>query len=223
MKNSIKQLAENLAQSYFKQNAHRYFEIKNDIKNGLRNCASGNDQIDFLNHYKEMVRKDIIEHDEVCVNPALCKMGDAAETAIMYADEFLAEIARLNTKPEVVSHPQPHIIFNAPGNSVNFGTMGDIINNITTLESKGDTDISAALQMLTKAVEDATELVNQDKTEMLDLLKLISEEAVKPKTEQMPGSRIRAMIKGGLSVLNTLGTVATVTGKPIDQLINYFQ
>jgi|GEM_PF-2249876 len=222
MRDSIKLLAENLAQGYFKQNVHRNFEIKDDIRKGLRNCATGNDQIDFLNHYKKMVKKDIIEHDKVCVHPALCKQGDAAETAIAYADEFLAEITRMNAKP-VVSTPPPQIVFNAPGNSVNFGIMGDITNNIKTLESKGNVGISDALQELRKAVEEANELANQDKTEMLDLLKLISEEAVKPKTEQMPGSRIRAMIKGGLSVLNTLGTVATVTGKPIDQLIEHFQ
>lgn len=89
---------------------------------------------------------------------------------------------------------------------LNTGTIEDVDSTITALKTIGNAELAQAITQLSEAVIQSSEIVNDVKNQIIELLSAISSEAVAPKEKQR-----KAVVKAILSELSeTLRGVASL-------------
>lgn len=106
---------------------------------------------------------------------------------------------------------------------LNFGKVeGDIKHNIEILNKAGGQNISKAIEQLVSLVKQSNEIQELQRKECLDSLKLLSEEALKPKDTRLTQSILKTIIKYGWGSLNAISSISTVAGVNLTTIAEYF-
>ena len=82
---------------------------------------------------------------------------------------------------------------------LNTGSIETVDNAITVLKQSGAEEMAAAISKLTQSVIDSADATNESKNQIVEILSVIADEAVKPKQERRP-----AVIRPLLTELATL-------------------
>ncbi len=88
--------------------------------------------------------------------------------------------------------------------AINTGEVSKIDVSITVLKQAGNKDVSEALKSLTQAIVDASEMSNESKSQTLDQVAYLSEQAAAAATDRKPG-----MIKAACAALTQMATTTT--------------
>jgi hypothetical protein len=166
---------------------------------------------------------DLNTHLPQCQNPN-CSKDNLYKTGFFFIIQAIEEIKRQKEKENQTSFHTyiDKITINGHG-QVNFGQIKDsVLTNAVTLANKGQEDISHAIKKLTEAVTDTYELNQEQKEEYLDILKFLSEEALKNEEDRQSKTILKAIIRNTLGTLNTLSSLSTVTGITLPQIAQYF-
>jgi|GEM_PF-6220668 len=124
-----------------------------------------------------------------------------------------------------VDNPQGSstFIITGHGNVINTGVIeGNIQNNIKVLNDLGMQEISKSIGDLMAVVKSANEIQEEQKKEYLETLKVLSDEALKPKEKRLPVSTLKQIIQFGLGTLNTFSSISTITGVTLSNISNFF-
>jgi len=92
--------------------------------------------------------------------------------------------------------------------AINTGEVAKIDVSITLLQQAGNKDISEALRSLTQAIIDASEMPEDSKSQALDQVGYLSEQAAAAAKDRKPGM-IRAALSAITQTATTVSAVAT--------------
>lgn len=98
----------------------------------------------------------------------------------------------------------------------------NIIKNSQQLTKDGANEISVALNNLANAIKESAEINELQKSEYLETVEILSNEALKPTKERMAKPILKKLVKFGLGSLNNLGSLASITGETLPNIIEYF-
>jgi hypothetical protein len=96
-------------------------------------------------------------------------------------------------------------------NAGQMGNVNSITQNIGDLLDKGNQGIAEAIKQVTEAVIKDTEISDQDRGEVLDMLDALSKQATLPPTEQKKGV-IKSLLVGAGTALGTTAALAEIWG-----------
>lgn len=208
------------------QNDLQAIKLREMVPQELSNLYSDEDKIDFLNAYLERMDRKIQRHRrEGCNDSATCRFEstDRIVKALVAQELKKIEDAQKRREKESLSVLGSTINIHSNTGVVNLGKVeGDIYNYTQQLQQNGHKDVSEAIEKIVQAVKDSQEVSEQDKLEYLETLKVLSEEAVKPREERLPAMTLKKMIQFGLGTLNTLSSLSTITGVTLPTIMNYF-
>jgi hypothetical protein len=92
--------------------------------------------------------------------------------------------------------------------AINTGEVAKIDVSITVLQQAGNKDISEALKSLTQAIIDASDMPKDSKSQTLDQVAYLSEQATAASKDRKPGM-IRAAFSAITQTATTVSAVAT--------------
>jgi hypothetical protein len=116
-----------------------------------------------------------------------------------------------------------NLYVNGDGQVVNFGTIeGNINSNLDKLYHKGQIEISESILSLVDVVKRNEELAEIQKKEYLDLLQLLSSEALKPKETRIASSILKNLVLQGLGKLSLNSSIVGMIEKPLFQIASFF-
>ena len=220
----IKSQAEHLSKVSKIDNPYKTQELKDKIGKFLSQFYSAEDRIEFLKHYQTFMDDILVEHRLRCQRDD-CAYMTTNKTVTYFVNQELEKISKEQEKERFWRFGTiiENLTINGDGQIINFGKVeGDIKHNIDTLNKSGEQTISKAIEELTNAVTHTNELQETQKKEYLDTLKLLSEEAIKPKAKRLPYSTLKTIIKYSLGTLNAVSSLSTVTGINLTNIADYF-
>lgn len=104
-----------------------------------------------------------------------------------------------------------NVTVGSQGNVVSLGDIHDsVIANVIKLNKAGGSKVADSLVALTKAVEDSSELTHSTKTNYLEQLNTLNQEALKPVEKRLPSAVLKPIIDFGLGTLPGAGNLAKV-------------
>ena len=220
----IKSQAEHLSKVSRIDNPYKTQELKDKIEKFLSQFYSHEDRTTFLNYYQSLMDNILAEHRLSCQKDD-CAFMTTNRTVTYFVNQELDKIKKEQEKERFWRFGTiiENLTINGDGQILNFGKVeGDIKHNIETLNKSGELTISKAIKELTAAVTHASELHETQKKEYLDTLKLLSEEALKPKDKRLPYSTLKTIIKYSLGALNAVSSISTITGINLTNIADYF-
>jgi len=220
----IKSQAEHLSKISRIDNPYKTQELKDKIEKFVSQFYSPEDRVAFLDHYQSLMDKILAEHRLTC-QKVDCTYMTTNGTATYFVNQELEKIKKEQEKERFWRFGTiiENLTINGDGQILNFGKVeGDIKHNIDTLNRSGEQIISKAIEELTTVVTKTNELQEAQKKEYLDTLKLLSQEALKPKDKRLPYSTLKTIIKYGLGTLNAVSSISTITGINLTNIADYF-
>lgn len=220
----IKSKAEHLSKISRIDNPYKSQELKEKIEEFLEQFYSAEDKTDFLNHYQSLMDDILAEHRIKCQKDN-CAYMTTNRAVTYFINQEIEKIKKEQEKERFWRFGTviENLTINGDGQILNFGKVeGDIKHNIDTLNKSGNHDISNAIEGLVLAIKQTNELQEIQQKEYLDTLKLLSEEALKPKDKRLPYSTLKTIIKYGLGTLNALSSVSTIAGANLTTIADYF-
>jgi hypothetical protein len=200
-------------------------ELGEKIQKCLNQIYSKEDKAVFLKYYQKLMDEILFEHNKKCTNQDTCMYTFTNKMVRFNVNQELAKIKTEEEKERFwrFSTVIENLTIHGDGQILNFGKVeGDINHNIEKLNKGGEEQISNALKRLVEAIKDTNELEEEKKMAYLEQLKLLSEEALKPKEKRLPQSILKTIIKYGLGALNAASSISTVTGTTLPQIADYF-
>lgn len=104
---------------------------------------------------------------------------------------------------------------------LNTGTIENVDSTVTVLKTKGNIELAQAVTELFEAVIKSTETSNDLKNQIIELLSVISSEAVAPK-EKRRRAVLTAVISELSEILSTIGSLASLWEKVKDIFEQFF-
>lgn len=95
---------------------------------------------------------------------------------------------------------------------LNTGTIGNVDATVTVLKSEGNSELASAVAALSEAVIKSSQIANDSKNQILELLGALSEEAVVPKEKRKP-SVAKALLTELSGILGGVSVLAELWGK----------
>lgn len=220
----IKSQAEYLAKVSRIDNHYKTQELKDKIEKFLSQFYSAEDRTEFLKYYQSLMDTILAEHRIKCQKDD-CAYMTTNRTVNYFVNQELDTIKKEQEKERFWRFGTviENLTINGDGQILNFGKVeGDIKHNIETLNKSGEKEISKSIEELTNAVTQSKELQEIQKKEYLDTLKLLSEEALKPKDKRLPYTTLKTIIKYSLGTLNAVSSMSTITGINLTNIADYF-
>lgn len=217
MNDYITILADNTANKFYKRHASRFNMIGLDIKAAMDEVYDIEDKKRFLTQYCVLIKEKLDEHNVNCTGSENCMYTKSYDVARFFAEQELRKLS--NKVGDTFSGVSVHGI----GNIINLGTIyGDITNNVSQLDNSGLHEISEAIETLASAVNENLTMQQGDKQDYLELLKLLSEEALKSEHDRLPQSAFKSILNGTLATLNTFASIATISEITLPKIATYF-
>jgi len=226
MNTVVKNKAANWAE---KHNRWSPFNKDKEFYDSLRNELSifhfAQDRLDFINHFQSLMQNRYDEHVKTCKNK-LCKAYTKIDVINFYSDQekeiIRKQIENEKQKAEFKTYIE-NVTIGGENQIVNLGEMHkNIIKNSQELIKGGADEISTALNNLANAIKESSEINETQKSEYLETVKILSDEALKPTNTRMSKPVLKRLIKFGLGSLNNLGSLASITGQTLPQIIEFF-
>jgi hypothetical protein len=220
----IKTQAELLAKVSKVDNLYKTQDLKDKIAKFLSQIYSAEDRTEFLKYYQSLMDAILAEHRIKCQKDD-CTYMNTNRTVTYFVNQELDAIKKEEEKERFWRFGTviENLTINGDGQILNFGKVeGDIKHNIETLNKTGENGISKSIEELTNAVTQSSELQEIQKKEYLDTLKLLSEEALKPKDKRLPYTTLKTIIKYSLGTLNAVSSISTITGINLTNIADYF-
>lgn len=197
-------------------NKFRLKLIQDEINKFIDSLSIKSNKLEFLETLKESIDSKNSNHKINCENEE-CFIEQKYNTCLFFIRQIKDKIEK-EEKQNITTYIENFNI-DGHGQILNFGTVNDkIINNTTILESQGKDQISKSLENLTNAVLNDNTMGSEDKNLILENLELLSEEALKDKTNRLPKNVFKNIFAG----LNTLSSIATISGFDFKQVLDYF-
>ncbi|MGD1014966.1 MAG: hypothetical protein ABR863_00790 [Roseiarcus sp.] len=124
--------------------------------------------------------------------------------------DFVSGLRNLTPRMQVPDLPPAPLTLNnirvdrSTVGAINAGEVAGIDVSITVLEQAGNKNVSEALKQLTQAIVDASDISKESKSQTLDQVAYLSEQAAAAAKDRKPG-----MIKAACAALTQVATTTT--------------
>jgi len=201
-------------------------EFPEALKKELCKFYSTIDKLEFLSHFRSLVNNGYEKHLPKCTNPPLCVKNKAFENALYFIQQesdYIEDKGEKDKRRQEFGTYIGEINISGGNPFVNIGRIKDtIINNSQQLQTAGFGDISENIRALTRIIEEAVAIPDQDKEELLDNIKFLSEQALLEKPNRTSKSVLTSVIKGVFTSLNVLSSISTITDQHLKDITDYF-
>jgi len=201
-------------------------DFQGALKKELLRFYSNDDKFEYLNHFYNLVDKGYKEHLPKCTNPPICPTNKAFENALYFTQQecdYLTDKIVNDKRQRDVGTYIETINISGANSFVNIGKIKDtIINNSQQLQSRGHKGISENIQELTESIEEAVDIPDSEKEELLDNVKFLSEQALLEESKRNNKGVLRNVIKGIFDSLNALSAISTITDKNLKDITDFF-